>query len=160
MHPPLPINAFRRRTSLVPPFIEHYLIWSILPIIPDDVPSIIKTRLHQDGLWGFSGYTPDSPPPSPSLLPACLPALSDWCVTEASLTRTPRGTEEEEIAVREAGSEVHKFVTATWKEREWETAWFVNPPVSTLCNEVLNCVPSPITALAVCPSLGTYPCVC
>ena len=107
------------------------MIWTVLPIIPDDVPSIIKTRLHQDGLWGFTGYAPDSPPPSPSLLPACLPALSDWGVTEASLTRTPRGTEEEEIAVREAGSEVHKFVTKTWKEREWETAWFVNPPVST-----------------------------
>ena len=46
--------------------------------------------------------------------------------------RTPRGTEEEEVAVREAGLEVHKFVIATWREREWETAWFVNPPVSTL----------------------------
>ena len=85
----------------------------------------------QDGLWGFTGYPPDSPPPSPSLLPTCLPALSDWCVTEASLIRTPCGTEEEETAVREAGLEVHKFVIATWKEREWETAWFVNPPVST-----------------------------
>jgi hypothetical protein len=50
------------------------------------------------------------------------------------LIRTPRGTEEEEIAVREAGLEVHKFVIATWREREWETAWFVNPPVSTQPN--------------------------
>ncbi|KAF8476643.1 hypothetical protein DFH94DRAFT_634849 [Russula ochroleuca] len=113
---------------LVPTFIEHYLIWTVLPILPHDLPSIIRTRLLQDGLWGFTGYTPDSPPPSPSLLPTCLPALSDWCVTEASLIRTPRGTEEEETAVREAGLEVHKFVIATWKEREWETAWFVNPP--------------------------------
>jgi len=146
----------------VPPFIEHYLIWTILPIIPDDLPSIIKPRLLQDGLWGFSGYAPDSPPQSPSLLSACLPALSDWCVTEESLTRTPRGTEEEEIAVREAGSEVHKFVTTTWKEREWETAWFVNPPVSTppytISLELLS--ERPIIAPAVCPSFGTYPCIC
>ena len=47
------------------------------------------------------------------------------------MIRTPCGTEEEETTVREVGLEVHKFVIATWKEREWETAWFVNPPVST-----------------------------
>ena len=46
------------------------------------------------------------------------------------MIRSARGTEEEETAVREAGSEVHKFVVATWKEQEWETVWFVNPPVS------------------------------
>jgi hypothetical protein len=79
---------------------------------------------------GFTGYSADSPPPSPSQLSACLPALSDWGVTEASLIRSTRGTEEEETAVREAGAEVHQFVVATWKEQEWETAWFVNPPVS------------------------------
>jgi len=112
----------------VPPSIEHHLIWTVLPILPPDLPSIIKPRLLQDGLWDFTGYTAYSPPPSPSLLSGCLPALSDWGVTEASLIRSPRMTEEEEIAVREAGSEVHKFVIATWKEREWETAWFVNPP--------------------------------
>jgi len=70
-------------------------------------------------------------------------------------------TEEEEIAVREAGSEVHKFVITTWKEREWEAAWFVNPPVSMLHNR------SRVTwyadyqiASAVGPRFGTYPCVC
>jgi hypothetical protein len=46
------------------------------------------------------------------------------------LIRSTRGTEEEEKAVREAGVEVHQFIVATWKEQEWETAWFVNPPVS------------------------------
>ena len=107
------------------------MIWTVLPVLPPDLPSNIKPRLLQDGLWGFTGYTIDSPPPSPSLLPAYLPALSDWGVTEASLIRSPPMIEEEEAAVREAGLEVHKFVTATWKERDWETAWFVNPPVST-----------------------------
>jgi len=112
----------------VPSFIEHYVIWVVLPILPPDLPPLIKPRLFQDGLCGFTGYSEDSPPPSPSQLLACLPALSDWGVTEASLIRSTRGTEEEETAVREAGSEVHKFVVATWKEQEWETAWFVNPP--------------------------------
>ncbi|KAH9080391.1 hypothetical protein EDB83DRAFT_2339164 [Lactarius deliciosus] len=112
----------------VPSFIEHYLIWTVLPILPPNLPPLIEPRLLQDGLWGFTGYPADSPPPSPSQLLACLPALTDWGITEASLIRSTRGTEEEETAVREAGSEVHRFVVATWKEREWETAWFVNPP--------------------------------
>jgi hypothetical protein len=114
----------------VPSFIEHHLIWAALPILPPNLPPLIKPRLLQDGLWGFTGYSADSPPPSPSQLLACLPALSDWGVTEASLIRSTRGTEEEEKAVREAGVEVHQFIVATWKEQEWETAWFVNPPVS------------------------------
>lgn len=112
----------------VPSFIEHHLIWAALPILPPNLPPLIKPRLLQDGLWGFTGYSADSPPPSPSQLLACLPALSDWGVTEASLIRSTRGTEEEEKAVREAGVEVHQFIVATWKEQEWETAWFVNPP--------------------------------
>lgn len=112
----------------VPSFIEHYLIWTVLPILPPNLPPLIKPRLLQDGLWGSTGYPADTPSQSPSQLLACLPALSDWGITEASLTRSTRGTEEEEIAVREAGSEVHKFIVAIWKERDWETAWFVNPP--------------------------------
>ena len=106
------------------------MIWAVLPILPPNLPPAIKPRLLQDGLWGFTGYSADSLPPSPSQLLACLPALSDWGVTEASLIRSNRGTEEEETAIREVGSEVHKFVVATWKDQEWETAWFVNPPVS------------------------------
>jgi len=111
----------------VPSSVEHYLIWTVLPVLPPDLPPIIRPRVHQDGLWGFTGCTADSPPPSPSLLPACLPALSEWCITEASLICSPRGTDEEEAALREVGLEVRKFIVATWKEREWETAWFVNP---------------------------------
>ncbi|KAI0064092.1 hypothetical protein BV25DRAFT_1906838 [Artomyces pyxidatus] len=112
----------------VPANIEHSLIWTVLPILPLELPPSVKPRLLQDGLWGFTGNSPDSPPPSPSLLPSYLPALAEWGVTEASLVRSARGTDEEEEAVRRAGLEVHKFVSARWKESEWETAWFVNPP--------------------------------
>ncbi|TFY72595.1 hypothetical protein EVG20_g415 [Dentipellis fragilis] len=112
----------------VPGNIEHTLIWTVLPIFPPDLPPSIRPRLLQDGLWGFTGLSPDSPPPSPSKLPSCLPALAEWGVTEKSLVRSPPGTEEDNKLVREVGSEVQNFVCAKWSEREWETAWFVNPP--------------------------------
>lgn len=114
--------------SLVPPEIEHTLIWTRLPITPPDLPSSIAPRILQDGLWGFTGLS--SPPPSPSTLPECLPALSDWDVTIDKLVRSPRGTDEEEELVAQAGAEISKFVKNRWVEKEWETAWFVNPPVS------------------------------
>ncbi|KAH9851714.1 hypothetical protein C2E23DRAFT_732402 [Lenzites betulinus] len=114
----------------VPADIEHTLIWSRVPIFPPDLPppteSSLSARLHQDGLWGFTGT--DSPPPSPSTLPECLPALADWGVTMEKLVRSPRGTEEEERGVKLYGLEIETFVKRRWNEREWETAWFVNPP--------------------------------
>ena len=47
-------------------------------------------------------------------------------------------TEEEEIAVREAGSEVARLHHHNLEGTRvgLETAWFVNPPVSTLRNSV------------------------
>ena len=42
----------------------------------------------------------------------------------------PAQRAEEDELVRRAGSEIDKFVRQRWNEREWETAWFVNPPVS------------------------------
>ncbi|KAI0763601.1 hypothetical protein BD413DRAFT_581696 [Trametes elegans] len=114
----------------VPPEVEHSLIWSRVPILPPDLPppsaSPVSARLYQDGLWGFTGTT--SPPPSPSTLPDALPALAEWGVTLDKLVRSPRGTEEEERAVRAYGEELETFVKRRWNEREWETAWFVNPP--------------------------------
>ncbi|EMD40201.1 hypothetical protein CERSUDRAFT_133109 [Gelatoporia subvermispora B] len=110
----------------VPPEIEHALIWTCLPIMPTGFPPNIAARLHQDGLWGFTGNT--SPPPSPSLVPEALPALAEWGVTLDKLVRSQRGTPEEEQTVRRAGGEINEFVKRRWKEREWETAWFVNPP--------------------------------
>ena len=41
----------------------------------------------------------------------------------------PAQRAEEDELVRRAGSEIDKFVRQRWNEREWETAWFVNPPV-------------------------------
>ncbi|KAI1794971.1 hypothetical protein LXA43DRAFT_883080 [Ganoderma leucocontextum] len=114
----------------VPPEIEHALIWSRVPFIPPNLPSPLESkisaRLLQDGLWGFTGL--DCPPPSPSLLPETLPALADWGVTMDKLITSPRGTEEEERQVKEYGKEIETFITRRWVEREWETAWFLNPP--------------------------------
>lgn len=110
----------------VPPVIEHALVWTRLPIMPPDLPPSVSPRLLQDGLWGFTGSL--EPPPSPSTLPACLPALAEWGTTLEGLVRSPRGTDEEEALVRDAGKEIDIFVKRRWVEREWETAWFVNPP--------------------------------
>ncbi|CAL1712455.1 unnamed protein product [Somion occarium] len=110
----------------VPPEVEHTLIWTRIPIIPPDLPPSIAPRIAQDGLWGFTGS--DSPPPSPSLLPSYLPALSEWGVTMDKLVRSPKGTDEEEALVKKDGDEIAKFIKRRWSEDEWETAWFVNPP--------------------------------
>jgi hypothetical protein len=64
------------------------------------------------------------------MLPSSLGALSEWGITMDRVIRSERGTEEEEVAVSRAGEEVNLFVKRRWKESEWETAWFVNPPVS------------------------------
>ncbi|KAI8971181.1 hypothetical protein BD414DRAFT_470032 [Trametes punicea] len=114
----------------VPPEVEHSLIWSRVPILPPDLPppseSRISARLHQDGLWGFTGS--ESPPPSPSTLPESLGALSEWGITMDKLIRSPRGTDEEEREIRKYGEEIENFVRRRWDEHEWQTAWFVNPP--------------------------------
>ncbi|PSR71994.1 hypothetical protein PHLCEN_2v12204 [Hermanssonia centrifuga] len=111
---------------VVPPEIEHALIWTCLPVIPPDLPPSIAPRVLQDGLWGFTGS--NLPPPSPSTLHECLPALSDWNVTADKLIRSPQGTLEEDELVRQTSSEIDVFVRRRWVESEWETAWFVNPP--------------------------------
>ncbi|KAF8073891.1 hypothetical protein FPV67DRAFT_773028 [Lyophyllum atratum] len=140
--PPLPDNApkyFTRDTPpeflsiiqndwpySVPPEVEHTLIWTRIPIYHNDlVAEFIAARIAQDGLCGFTGNS--SPPPSPSTLPSCLPALSDWGITMDKLIRSEKGTEEEDTLVRRAGHEVHEFVRQRWDEEKWETAWFVNP---------------------------------
>ncbi|KAJ3569388.1 hypothetical protein NP233_g5081 [Leucocoprinus birnbaumii] len=112
----------------VPAEIEHTLIWTRIPIYHDTlVPPSIKSRIHQDGLWGFTGNS--SPPPDPAEhLPSCISALAEWGITLDTMVVSKKGTEEEEELVRHAGSKVHEFVLKRWDEKVWETAWFVNPP--------------------------------
>ncbi|KAI0373660.1 hypothetical protein BV20DRAFT_962222 [Pilatotrama ljubarskyi] len=114
----------------VPPEVEHSLIWSRVPILPPDLPpaseSKVSARLLQDGLWGFTGL--ESPPPSPSMLSESLPALSEWGITMDNLIRSPPPTEEEARELRKYAEEIETFIKRRWNEREWETAWFVNPP--------------------------------
>ncbi|KAJ3533542.1 hypothetical protein NMY22_g7293 [Coprinellus aureogranulatus] len=111
----------------VPADVEHTLIWTKVPIYhPDLVDPKVKARIDQDGLWGFTGKA--SPPPSPSALPECLPALAEWGITLDKMIVSEKGTEEEEALVKKAGEKVHEFVKTRWNEDIWETAWFVNPP--------------------------------
>ncbi|KAJ7913489.1 hypothetical protein B0H13DRAFT_2004514 [Mycena leptocephala] len=107
----------------VPPEVEHTLVWTRVPIFhPTLMPESVRARIELDGLWGFTGN--DSPPPSPSNLPACLPALSDWGVTLDKMVKSEKGTPEEDELVRLTGLPVHNFVKNRWVEEEWETAWF------------------------------------
>ena len=136
------ISFAKRSRHTVPTDVEHTLIWTRAPVFPpphlvspqiasslsDSLLSRVTKRLEQDGICGFTGNT--SPPPPPSLLPESLDALSDWGMSMDKLVISPRGTEEEERAIKAAASEVQKFVRKRWNESEWETAWFVNPPVS------------------------------
>ncbi|KAJ7022716.1 hypothetical protein C8F04DRAFT_1137115 [Mycena alexandri] len=111
----------------VPPEIEHTLVWTRIPIFHSSlIPESIRARVELDGLWGFTGN--DSPPPSPSTLPACLPALAEWGMTQDKMIKSEKGTPEEDELVRRAGLPVNNFVKNRWIEEEWETAWFVNPP--------------------------------
>lgn len=128
---PIVDPSYRLSFSLVPLDVEHTLIWTRAPIFHEDlIPPCISARIEQDGLWGFTGLV--SPPPSPTTLPSCLPALSEWGVTMETLIRSEKGTPEEEALVLRAGEEVQNFVRKRWIETEWETAWFVNPPVRPL----------------------------
>jgi hypothetical protein len=161
-------RSFYRPGYPVPTDVEHSIIWSRIPIIhPALVPDPVWGRVQHDGLKGFTGDT--SPPPSPSGLPDCLSALSEWGVTMDDLVRSQRGTEDEEQMVRRAGEEVDRFVRRRWIESEWETAWFVNPRVGVLLHDVgfailtlhtraVSDVPTPEASK--CPGTGTYSRIC
>lgn len=125
----------------VPTEVEHTLVWTKMPIYHLDlVADTIKTRIDQDGLWGFTGS--DLPPPSLSNLPSCISKLAEWGITMDKMIKSELPTEEETILIQRAGREVHRYVKNRWVEKEWETAWFVNPPVSvySLIFKILNCL--------------------
>ena len=103
------------------------MVWTRQPIFHHAIiPPAISERIEADGLWGFTGLT--SPPPSPSSLPASLPALAEWGVPPDYAVNRVEGTLEEEELIKCAGAGVLGFVRNQWQEDEWETAWFVNPP--------------------------------
>lgn len=146
--------------ATVPPNIEHILVWTKSPIFhADRVAESIAARVHRYGLWGFTGH--DSPPPSPSLLPSCLPDLSEFGMTIDELVHPETGSEQEEMLVWRAGQEVDRFVKKRWPEREWETAWLVNPPVRLL--SMKTCLHSKMAvpiAISKRPWVSAFPCLC
>lgn len=95
---------------------------------PSLVDPTIAVRVDQDGLCGFTGAS--TPPPSADALAESLPALAEWGVTMGSLVRSPPPSAAEQTLLQRAGAEVDGYVRRRWREDEWETAWFVNPPVS------------------------------
>lgn len=103
------------------------MVWTRQPIFhPAITPPSVSEHIESHGLWGFTGLT--SPPPSPSSLPASLPALAEWGVPADYTVDRVQGTPEERALVKRAGAGVHDFVLSQWPEDRWETAWFVNPP--------------------------------
>lgn len=117
-----------RLLRTVPPEIEHSVVWTRQAIFhPAIIPEDITKRMDRDGMWGFTGSV--SPPPSPSNLATCLPALAEWDVPSNYEIKRKKSTPEEDELVRRACEGVHEFVKLKWPETLWETAWFVNPPV-------------------------------
>ena len=125
---PCPFPGLLTVHGAVPLEIEHSLVWSRVPIFHAAlIPPAVNSRVQQDGLCGFTGST-DSTESFPSL-ESCLPALADWGVTMDELVRSVTISDAENAMVEDAGREVREFVKRRWKENQWETAWFVNPPV-------------------------------
>lgn len=89
--------------SSVPKDVVHYVVWSRRPFThADTVAPPIVARVTQDGLWGFTGG-PERPV-----------KLDD---PHSELLKLASG-------------EIHTFVSKLWDTKDWETAWFLNPPVS------------------------------
>ncbi|KAG8904455.1 hypothetical protein FRB99_001715 [Tulasnella sp. 403] len=96
----------------IPVNVKHFVVWTRVPIIhPAIVPTKIWARIERDGLWGFTG--------------------SDRVAEPKVIPGEESGDDVLEL-VRRAHVEMHKYVLANWPEEEWETAWFVNPPVRVM----------------------------
>lgn len=96
------------------------------------------------------------------MLSSCLPDLSEFGMSIDQLIHPEKGSEEEEMLIRRAGEEVDRFVKTRWPEREWETAWLVNPLVRTLSMKMR---PFPRLAdlpidIPKCPWTSAFPCLC
>jgi hypothetical protein len=90
----------------VPHDVEHWIIWSRVPIVS---PS--NDRIDKLGLWGFNGTLPERS--QKPILPERIPP-----------------TQHEAEVMEGACQEIDKCVRARWPESRWESAWFMNPPVS------------------------------
>lgn len=143
----------------IPPSAQHFLVWSKLPILhPALVDERIAMRLDQDGLCGFTGT--DAPDPTTADLQRALPALGAWGITMDSLVTSPDPTEDEARMMERAAEEVRFFVMRRWREEEWETTWFVNPPVGICITKIIRERLMAMVEDAERAGLGTFPCVC
>ncbi len=114
----------------------HLIPPRVAESLSDDLRTRVTKRLEQDGIWGFTGSL--EPPPPPSLLSKYLGALSEWGITMEKLIRSSEGSPDEETLIALAGNEIRSFINRRWDQAEWETAWFVNPPVSYASNLLLR----------------------
>lgn len=85
----------------VPEGVSHYVVWSRLPLVHTDIiPPEVWDRVQFDGLWGFVG----------------------------SETRLKNDGPDAPL-LKAAAKEIDTFIRNLWVESEWESAWFMNPPV-------------------------------
>lgn len=78
-------------------------------------------------MWGFTGI--DGPPEMPEDLASWLSSVSEWGTTPETMIKSAPPTEDELELLKKAAAPTQEFVMSLWVEREWEAAWFVNPPV-------------------------------
>lgn len=116
----------------MPHGVSHYVVWTRLPIVhPDVVPPEVRGKVNVDGLWGFVG--------------------SDT---------TPKYDGPDAPLLKVAGQEMDAFVRNFWPESDWESAWFMNPPVRD--NNLTAYAPACLTkstsssAFKACQGLPTF----
>ncbi|KZV89481.1 hypothetical protein EXIGLDRAFT_618136 [Exidia glandulosa HHB12029] len=91
----------------VPFDVEHHIIWTRVPMVNEDlVPEALRQDVERSGIWGFSGGANMDP------------ALQAFVGPSAA----------HRDAVRIVGARTNAFVQQYWREEDWETAWFINPP--------------------------------
>ena len=89
----------------VPNDVEHTLVWTKMPIYHLDlIADSVKTRIYQDGLWGFTGSGSDDLPPRPSNLPFYVSKLARWGETMDTMVKSDPPTEKEAISLKRLGA--------------------------------------------------------
>ena len=115
--------------GLVPHDVEHWVIWSRVPIVN---PS--NERIDKLGIWGFIG------------IEGCEEAI-----LPEGITLPPPPTQEEAEVIGGACQEIEKYVRARWPESQWECGWFMNPPVSDSSSprrqKLIECMHKPLQSI-------------